>query len=195
MDLKAVSGGDMSKKRHSKVLSMVLLVVFLLKKKVVLGNIKHSDNEKDISLSKSGSDNSVYFNANSLSGDDENVSMAGINSGSLLGLAATIFKTKCINTGAAFCSLLGSPNFDMDDNKKMFLLPCLFISLDKKWVDLKIVKTQVKVLVKQSFALDINLSAVEEKSMTAKIQIIRKFFSTISGFGGVTTSSKFEGII
>ncbi|KAG9287668.1 hypothetical protein G9A89_004015 [Geosiphon pyriformis] len=53
----------------------------------------------------------------------------------------------------------------------------------------------VKVSVKKSFALDINLSVVEGKSATAKIQFIRKIFSLVNGFGEATISSKFEGII
>ncbi|KAG9296088.1 hypothetical protein G9A89_011940 [Geosiphon pyriformis] len=62
-------------------------------------------------------------------------------------------------------------------------------------VDPKIVKTQVKVAVKKSFALDINLSAVKEKSAMAKTQVIKKLFSGINGFGGATILSKFEEII
>ncbi|KAG9304059.1 hypothetical protein G9A89_005969 [Geosiphon pyriformis] len=49
--------------------------------------------------------------------------------------------------------------------------------------------------MKKSFTLDINLSAVEGKSATAKTQVIRKLFSGINGFGGATIPSKFEGII
>ncbi|KAG9298517.1 hypothetical protein G9A89_018876 [Geosiphon pyriformis] len=37
--------------------------------------------------------------------------------------------------------------------------------------------------------------SVENKSATAKTQLIKKFFSTINSFGGATTPSKFEGII
>ncbi|KAG9297523.1 hypothetical protein G9A89_001463 [Geosiphon pyriformis] len=123
----------------------------------------------------------MYSNIDSLSDDDENIGMAGVNGGSLLGLAATISKAKCINTGAVFGSSLDFFNFDIDD--------------DKEWIDLKIVKTQMEVSVKQSFALDINLSTVEGKLVMAKTQIIRKNFSTINGFGGATTPLKFEGII
>ncbi|KAG9284978.1 hypothetical protein G9A89_009788 [Geosiphon pyriformis] len=82
----------------------------------------------------------------------------------------------------------------MDDNE-VVLSSQLPISLKKKWIDLKIVKTSVEVSIRKSFALDINLSAVEGKSATAKTQLIRKIFSTVNGFEGVTTSSKFEEII
>ncbi|KAG9294018.1 hypothetical protein G9A89_019356 [Geosiphon pyriformis] len=50
----------------------------------------------------------------------------------------------------------------MDKDDGLFS-PSLKISLEKKWVDPKIVKSQVEVSVRKSFALDINLSAVEEK--------------------------------
>ncbi|KAG9304950.1 hypothetical protein G9A89_003119 [Geosiphon pyriformis] len=74
--------------------------------------------------------------------------MAGINNGSLLSSAATILKTKQVNTGAVFGFLLSFPNFCIDDNEVLF-------------------------------ALNINLSAIKEKSAMAKTQLIRKFFSLI----------------
>ncbi|KAG9293612.1 hypothetical protein G9A89_005615 [Geosiphon pyriformis] len=110
---------------------------FSQKKKVVLGNIKHSGNKRNIFLSKSGSGNSIYSNVESLSDKNENISMSETNGGSLLGSAATTSKTKQVNTGAA----------------------------------------------------------VEGKLATAKTQLIKKIFSTVNGFRGATTPSKFEGII
>ncbi|KAG9300963.1 hypothetical protein G9A89_005021 [Geosiphon pyriformis] len=140
---------------------------FFQKKKVVLSNVKHSDDKRDISLSKAGSSDSVYSNVKSLSGKDKDVSMSGTNGESLL-----------VNTGAGFGSLFGSPNFHMDDDE-VVLLSHLPISLEKK----------------KLFALDINLSAIEGKLAMTKTQLIRKFFSTVNGFGEATTPSKFEGII
>ncbi|KAG9286810.1 hypothetical protein G9A89_012360 [Geosiphon pyriformis] len=78
---------------------------------------------------------------------------------------------KHFNTGVAIGSPLGSINYDMDDEE------------------------EVEIAVKKSFALDINLSAVEGKLAMAKTQVVRKLFSRINGFGGATTPSKFEGII
>ncbi|KAG9292713.1 hypothetical protein G9A89_008301 [Geosiphon pyriformis] len=148
---------------------------FTQKKRVILRNIKHSGDEKDISLSKSGPSGSTYSDVDSLSDDDEDVDITGVDGKSLLDLAVTTLKAKCIDTN----TILGSPDFTIDDDK-IVLPPCLFISLEKK----------------KSFALDINLSAVEEKSATAKTQFIRKLFSSVNGFGGgATTPSKFEGII
>ncbi|KAG9297379.1 hypothetical protein G9A89_009463 [Geosiphon pyriformis] len=148
---------------------------------VVIGNVKHFGDKKDIFLSKSGLGDSIYSDVDSLSGDDENIGMSGVNDGSLLGLAATTFKTN-------------SPNFYIDDDE--VVLPSrLFISLEKKWIDPKVIKTLVEVSVKKLFTLNINFSAVEEKSAMAKTQLIRKFFSLVNGFGGATIPSKFEGII
>ncbi|KAG9307575.1 hypothetical protein G9A89_023140 [Geosiphon pyriformis] len=144
---------------------------FSQKKKVVLGNVKHSGDEKDISLNKSEPGKNVFSDVDSLSGDEEVSIMTGINVGSLLDSATNTPKAKCVNTDAAFGSPLGSSNFDMDDDK------------------------EVKVSVRQSFTLDINFSAVEGKLATAKTQIIRKNFSIINGFGEATTPSKFERII
>ncbi|KAG9287375.1 hypothetical protein G9A89_023747 [Geosiphon pyriformis] len=154
---------------------------FSQKKKVVFDNVKHSGDKKYISLSKSGPGNNIYSDIKSLSGDNEDVSMSGVNGGSLLGLAAITFKTN-------------SPNFHMDDNEVVFFSR-LFIPLNKKWIDPKIIKTSMEVSVKKSFALDINFSAIEKKSTTTKTQLIRKIFSLVNGFGGATTSSKFEIII
>ncbi|KAG9293662.1 hypothetical protein G9A89_018999 [Geosiphon pyriformis] len=94
-------------------------------------------------------------------------------------------QVKCFNNGVTVSSSLGSINYDMEES----------FSLDKMWVDPKIIKTQVEVTMKKSFTLDINFSAVEGKSATAKTQVIRKLFSGINGFGRATTLSKFEGII
>ncbi|KAG9296174.1 hypothetical protein G9A89_014766 [Geosiphon pyriformis] len=195
MDLKTASSSDMSKKKVPKgAFHGPTGGFFAQKKKVVLRNVKHSGNEKDISLSKSGPGNSVYSDVDSISGDDEDVGMSGINERSPLGSAATTPKAKRVNTGILFGSPLGSPNFAMDDDE-IVLPPCLPISLEKKWIDPKIIKTLVKVSIKKFFALDIDLSAVESNSATVKIRLIRKIFSSVNGFGGATTPSKFEGII
>ncbi|KAG9302026.1 hypothetical protein G9A89_021070 [Geosiphon pyriformis] len=86
---------------------------FFQKKKVILKNVKHSDNERDIFLNKSGPINNVYSDVKSLSGDNNSVSMSNANSRSLLDSAATILKIKQINTGAVFGSPLSSPNFSV----------------------------------------------------------------------------------
>ncbi|KAG9307608.1 hypothetical protein G9A89_023173 [Geosiphon pyriformis] len=151
---------------------------FFQKKKVILGNIKHSDDERDISLSKSGSGDNVYSDVKSLSGDDEDVSMSGAN----------------INTGAVFGSPLHFSNFSIDDNKVVLPLH-LPISLNKKWIDPKIIKTSMEMSIKKLFALDIDFLAIKEKLAMAKTQLVRKIFSSINGFGGATISSKFEEII
>ncbi|KAG9306402.1 hypothetical protein G9A89_018285 [Geosiphon pyriformis] len=168
---------------------------FSQKKKVVLENVKHSGNKKDISLNRSELGNNVYSDVDSVSGDEKSTNMTSINVGFLLDSAANTLKAKRVNTGAVFGLPLGSPNFVMNDDEDVSFPSHLSISLKKKWIDPKIVKTQVEVLVKKSFALDINLSAVEEKSATLKTQFIRKLFSKINDFGGATTFSKFEGII
>ncbi|KAG9306574.1 hypothetical protein G9A89_004771 [Geosiphon pyriformis] len=64
--------------------------------KVILRNIKHFSNKNDISLSKFRPDNSIYSDVNSPFGDDEDVSMTGVNNESLLDLVATTSKTKHI---------------------------------------------------------------------------------------------------
>ncbi|KAG9291925.1 hypothetical protein G9A89_004863 [Geosiphon pyriformis] len=90
--MKTITSSIMSKKKASKS------AFYDPKKKIVFGNIKHSDNERYIFLSKSGPGDNVYCDVKSLSGNNEDVSMSGVNSGSLLGSAAT---TPKINFGGA----------------------------------------------------------------------------------------------
>ncbi|KAG9291876.1 hypothetical protein G9A89_012161 [Geosiphon pyriformis] len=115
--------------------------------------------------------------------------LAGGGDGSLLSLAATTSKAKRVKNNLDCGSPLGFLDYNMDNNDGGPLFPSLGIFLNRIWLDPKIIKTQVEVAVKKSFALDINLSA------TSKTQIIRKLFSRINGFGGATTPSKFKGII
>ncbi|KAG9305601.1 hypothetical protein G9A89_001662 [Geosiphon pyriformis] len=104
-------------------------------------------------------------------------------------------QAKHFNNGVVIGSPLSSIIYNMEKKEEVSLSPCMFFFLDKVWIDSKIIKTQMEVAVKKSFALDINFSAVERKLTTVKIQVIRKLFSGINGFGGATTLSKFKGII
>ncbi|KAG9296077.1 hypothetical protein G9A89_011929 [Geosiphon pyriformis] len=112
-----------------------------------------------------------------------------------LGSAATTPKAKKVKNNLACGLPLGFLDYDMDNNDGGFLPSPLGISLERKWLDPKIIKTQMEVAVKKSFALNINLLVMEGKSAITKTQVIRKLFSKINGFGGATTPSKFEEII
>ncbi|KAG9306560.1 hypothetical protein G9A89_004757 [Geosiphon pyriformis] len=57
------------------------------------------------------------------------------------------------------------------------------------------IKPSVQVPVRKSFALDIDLVAVAEKSSQENLNFVRKIFSGVNGFGGVSAPSKFGGII
>ncbi|KAG9302711.1 hypothetical protein G9A89_005185 [Geosiphon pyriformis] len=103
MNLKTAFSSNMSKK---KVLKGTLYDLaggsFSQKKKVVLDNVKHSGDERDISLVKLGSGD-MYSDMNSESScGKNNTVIKGINSGSLLGLAATIPKAKRVNSSMVF---------------------------------------------------------------------------------------------
>ncbi|KAG9307004.1 hypothetical protein G9A89_003055 [Geosiphon pyriformis] len=124
---------------------------FSQKKKVVLGNIKHSSNKRDIFLVKlSSSDMCLNIDSESSCGED-NIVIKNVNSGSFLDSAATTPKAKRVNSNMVFGSPLGSFNYEI-----------------KEEIDSKIVKTPVKVSVRKSFALNINLLAVKDKSAIAK---------------------------
>ncbi|KAG9296279.1 hypothetical protein G9A89_014871 [Geosiphon pyriformis] len=58
-----------------------------------------------------------------------------------------------------------------------------------------LIKNLVNVSVRRLFTLDIGLDKVASKSSQKKLVVVRKLFSEINGFGGVSTPSKFSGII
>ncbi|KAG9300882.1 hypothetical protein G9A89_015338 [Geosiphon pyriformis] len=82
---------------------------------------------------------------------------------------------------------LGKINFlgdDIDD-----------VLLDKPVVLSPPLKNLVNVSVRKSFTLDISLDNIVGKSAQEKLVVVRKLFSKINGFGGVSISSKFAEII
>ncbi|KAG9300373.1 hypothetical protein G9A89_009997 [Geosiphon pyriformis] len=196
MNLAAALGSIMSKKKAPiGVFYDPIGDSFSQKKRVSVSNIKHSGDEKNISLVKSDSNHDVYSDMDSVSSDsgDDNISL-DVGNGFFLGLTTNTPKTKKITTNLVCGFPLGSIDYGMDEDD--VLLPSSFkISLEKKWVDSKIVKSQVEVSVRKFFVLDINLSAVKRKSVMAKTQFIKKNFSLVNGFGEATTLSKFEEII
>ncbi|KAG9296726.1 hypothetical protein G9A89_001358 [Geosiphon pyriformis] len=139
---------------------------FSQKKKVVLDNVKYSGNKRNISLSKSGSGDSVYSDVESLSGKDEDVSMSGANGESLLGLAATTPKAKRVNTGASFGSPLGSPNFHMDDDKVVLSFH-LSISLEKKATIL----SKFEGIIQSTFTSEKNMEMAASLAREKKIDV------------------------
>ncbi|KAG9296144.1 hypothetical protein G9A89_014736 [Geosiphon pyriformis] len=97
---------------------------------------------------------------------DNNV-LFGVDNSFFFGLAVNTPKVKRINTGL-ICD---------------FLLSLIDYGIDKD------------VSINKFFVLDINLSAIKEKSVMAKTQAVKKLFSLINGFGRVTTPLKFKEII
>ncbi|KAG9297710.1 hypothetical protein G9A89_011225 [Geosiphon pyriformis] len=132
---------------------------FSQKKRASVGNVKHSEDKKDIFLVKLDSSHGVYSNMDSVSGDsrDDDI-FFGVGNSSFLGLAINTLKAKKVTINLVCGSPLGSINYGIDENN----------------VDPKIVKTQVEVSVRKSFAFNINLSAIEEKSAIEKTQFIEK---------------------
>ncbi|KAG9302338.1 hypothetical protein G9A89_008830 [Geosiphon pyriformis] len=151
-----------------------------MKKKISVGNVKHSGDEKDISLVKPNISHGMYLDMDSVFGDsrDNEISL-GVGNNSFFGSTTNTPKAKKVTTNLVCGFFLGSINYGIDKNN--VLLPLSFkIFLEKKWVDPKIVKSQVEVSVRKSFAFDINLNAMKEKSATAKTQFIRKIFSLVN---------------
>ncbi|KAG9295454.1 hypothetical protein G9A89_013483 [Geosiphon pyriformis] len=83
---------------------------------------------------------------------------------------------------------LGRIDFlDVNDNDDVLLDASLVIPPP--------LKNLVNVSVRKSFALDLDLKAVEGNSAQEKLKKIRSLFSGINGFGRASTPSKFSGII
>ncbi|KAG9302158.1 hypothetical protein G9A89_020592 [Geosiphon pyriformis] len=151
--------------------------LFSQKKRVSLRHMIQSDDKHEAALAKPHSKESQYLNMESDSGDSvaSNI-LAGGGDGSLLGLAATTPKAKRVKNNLDCSSSLSSLDYNMDNDDGGLLSPPLGISLNRIWLDPKIIKTQVEVVVKKFFTLDINLLAVEGKLATSKTQVIRKLF-------------------
>ncbi|KAG9303927.1 hypothetical protein G9A89_005837 [Geosiphon pyriformis] len=119
---------------------------FSQKKKIVLGNIKHSDDEKNIFLVKSSSDG-LYLDLNNESScGEDNIIIQSVDNRSFLGSVANTFKAKRVNIDVILGFPFGSPNYNIKEEMELFSLP-LSISLDKRWIDPKIVKTLLEVAV------------------------------------------------
>ncbi|KAG9291306.1 hypothetical protein G9A89_021808 [Geosiphon pyriformis] len=85
---------------------------------------------------------------------------------------------------------LGTINFDLEnDDDDDILDGSLSFPLSFSF------KHIVQVLVRKSFALDIDLEVVANKSSQEKLAYVRKIFSDVNGFGGASTLSKFGRII
>ncbi|KAG9306727.1 hypothetical protein G9A89_004436 [Geosiphon pyriformis] len=100
-----------------------------------------------------------------------------------------MLKSLCVKTKKMLGKSLGvidydtvSTNDDMLDDS--FLLPPPLP-----------IKPTVQIPVCKSFALDIDLVAIAGKFSQEKLSFIRKIFSSVNGFGGASTPSKFGGII
>ncbi|KAG9305544.1 hypothetical protein G9A89_003607 [Geosiphon pyriformis] len=97
-------------------------------------------------------------------------------------------KSPKLVTKQALGKLLGKINFLGSNDDDGILLDesvVLFFSLKKL----------INMSAKKSFALDINLINISEKSAQDKLVVIRKLFSKINGFGRASTPLKFSGII
>ncbi|KAG9300023.1 hypothetical protein G9A89_009751 [Geosiphon pyriformis] len=93
-----------------------------------------------------------------------------------------------VKTKKALGKPLSKINFsfnDVDDD----------ILLDVPLKLLSPLKNLVNISVYKSFALDIGLDKMVGKSSQKKLQVVKRLFSKINGFGEVFTSSKFVGII
>ncbi|KAG9297527.1 hypothetical protein G9A89_001467 [Geosiphon pyriformis] len=97
-------------------------------------------------------------------------------------------KSSRVKTKSALGKLLGKIYFSGSNDDNVFSGAVLELPPP-------LVKNPVNVLVRKSFTLDIGLDKIIGKTFQEKCVVVRKLFSGINGFGGVSTSSKFTGII
>ncbi|KAG9301119.1 hypothetical protein G9A89_012502 [Geosiphon pyriformis] len=83
---------------------------------------------------------------------------------------------------------LGKINFSLNGNGDDILLNTSLELLSP-------IKNLINVFVCKSFALDIGLDKVTEKSFQEKLTVVKKLFLKVNGFGGAFTPLKFAGII
>ncbi|KAG9301945.1 hypothetical protein G9A89_020989 [Geosiphon pyriformis] len=97
---------------------------------------------------------------------------------------------KRIVTKHTLGKFFGTINFGMENNDDDNILDGL-LSLSSSLS----LKHMVQVSVRKSFALDINLGMVADKSSQEKLAYVKKNFSGVNGFGRAFTPSKFGEII
>ncbi|KAG9284836.1 hypothetical protein G9A89_003759 [Geosiphon pyriformis] len=153
--------GSSAKRRSARVLTTGLVGSDLgYKIKKSPGGAKLSSSDTTL---KSGGSGCVVGQFNDMDTDGEAFKGEGAPDSKM-----NMPQAKHFNNGATVGSPFGSINYNMEEKEEVSLPFHKSFSLDKMWVDSKIIKTQVEVAVKKSFALDINLSAVEGKSAMAK---------------------------
>ncbi|KAG9287229.1 hypothetical protein G9A89_008859 [Geosiphon pyriformis] len=127
------SSSNISKKKVPKgALHGPVEGTFSQKKRVSVDNVKHSGNEKEISLVKPGLSGGIYSNiSNESSNSKVGNNTMGSGSGFFLGSAVSIFKAKRVNTSLDGGSFIGVIDFKIDEDKS-FLLFSFNISLNRK---------------------------------------------------------------
>ncbi|KAG9296140.1 hypothetical protein G9A89_014732 [Geosiphon pyriformis] len=173
----APSSGMLNKKAPVGAFSGSTGGPFSQKKRVSLCHMIQFGDKHKAALAKPRSKGSQYSNMESDSGNSvASDILAGGGDGSLFGSAATTPKVKRVKNNLDCGSSLGSLDYNIDDNNGGPLPPPLGISLDRIWLDPKIIKTQVEV--------------ADSKDSAHKENFLKNHW-----FGGATTPSKFEGII
>ncbi|KAG9298540.1 hypothetical protein G9A89_018899 [Geosiphon pyriformis] len=171
------------------------------KSKVLLGKVKHSGDEADLSFKVSASNPGQYKNMNtSLDeklghkiGKDLGYSANSKSDGPLNSCTNTP-KTKCFNSGVVKASSLSFCNFgSIVDDVNMNLLSSIL--LESPLCSVASVKKRLCFELTKFFALNIGLLAVPRSTLHNKLKSVRKLFYKINSFRDVSTLLKFPGII
>ncbi|KAG9296583.1 hypothetical protein G9A89_015175 [Geosiphon pyriformis] len=116
----------MSKKKTS------IEVFHGLKKRVFVGNVKHSEDEKDISLIKPVPSHDVYLDMNSVSGNNrDDYIFFGAGNDSFLGLVTNTSKAKKVITNLIFDSKIVKTQVEISI-KKFFVLDINLSAVERK---------------------------------------------------------------
>ncbi|KAG9287374.1 hypothetical protein G9A89_023746 [Geosiphon pyriformis] len=171
------------------------------KSKVLLGKVKHSGDEADLSFKLPSSDSDQYENMDISSNEKLGYKMsknlgygAGSESDELLDSCTNTPKAKHFNSSIVKVLSLGFCDFgSVIDNVNMGLP--LLVSLESPFCLVASIKKKLCFELTKSFALNIGLLAIPRSTLHDKLKDVRKLFYKIDGFGGVSTLSKFLGIV
>ncbi|KAG9294757.1 hypothetical protein G9A89_008236 [Geosiphon pyriformis] len=171
------------------------------KSKVLLGKVKHSDDKADLSfklpISKPGQYKNMDTSSEKKLGHklDKNLGYgAGSKSDGPLDSCTNTPKAKCFNSDMVKVPSLGPCDFGSAvDNVNMDLPPP--VSLKFSLYLVTSVKERLCFKPTKSFTLNIGLSAIPGNTLHDKLKSVKKLFYKVDGFGGVSTPSKFPGIV
>ncbi|KAG9303520.1 hypothetical protein G9A89_018416 [Geosiphon pyriformis] len=171
------------------------------KSKVSLGKVKHLGDKADLSfklpISKPNWYKNIDISSEKKLGRELGKNLgysAGSKSDKLLDSHTNTPKTKHFNSGMIKVPSLGPCDFGSTvDDVNIDLSSSVLLESPSRSVTS--VKERFCFKPTKSFALNIGLSAIPGNTLHDKLKSVKKLFYKVNSFGGVSTPSKFPGIV